>query len=301
MTYKRYLFTRDDRYAAVLRCRAGDLTARALRHARRLLTLSVSGITLNDSYNPVVVREGREARQSRCSPATLFSPYCMTYDPDVFQDGPIGWPIRDRRVQRRGYEAVASGRPSCIAFEQDGFFRQSPYTSHCSAFAAWAVQEVFGISLAPIQIGDWCHAAAEQRDLMAAMPDWWMRTDAVGAQEAANAGRLVVAVKKVDDPDREGYRQNGHIAVVLPCSAAMAADLQRHQNYPKEPVVTDEPSFAAFVRLCGPECIQAGGLNFGHTVAANAFSNYYGDDDQPGETPIDEVVEFFIYRLYTQE
>lgn len=302
MKYKKYLYNLDDRYAyGMLRRFIGDgVSGRAYENARRILSLHVNGVGLNDRYNTTVVIKGRDARVSILRPLTLFAPYAMTYDPDVLQAFPIGWPIRDPRVQEEGYRAVHEGRPSCITFHQDGFLRTSPYTSHCSAYVAWAARQVFGISIVPTQIGDWCHAAAEQRDLMSAMTDWWEKTDAVGAQMAANDGRLAVVAHKVDDPDREGYMMNGHIAIVLPLPWQVARHLQSLPEYPTTPTVRNEETFREFIGKYGPEICQAGGLNFSHTVAANGFSNYYPEGATIGATPIDHVVEFFVYRLYTQ-
>lgn len=303
MRYKKYLYNLDDRYAY---CRLREyigrgISEKAYDNARRLLTITVNGVGLNDRYNKTVVIKGKDARTSILHPITLFAPYAMTYDPDVFQTRqPIGWPIRNVRVQDKGWEAVHEGRPSCISFNQDGFLRLSPYTSHCSAYAAWAARQVFGISLVPTQIGDWCHAAAEQRDIMFSLKDWWEKTDAVGAQQAANDGRLAIVAYKVDDPDKEGYMKNGHIAIVLPLPWQVARDLQELPQYPTTPRITDEGAFREFISRYGPEICQAGGLNFAHTVAANGFANYYPEGTTIGATPVDDIFEFFVYRLYTQ-
>lgn len=181
-----------------------------------------------------------------------------------------------------------------------GIVRLSPYTSHCSAYAAWVAERVFGINLYPTALGDWCHAAAEQRDRMLNDPANWRKVDAVQAQEFANRGALVMAARKKEDATKPAHNQNGHIAVVLPMVASVAATLQDGLTYPATPAITDAASFADFVRLYGPEISQAGGLNFRHTVTANGFSSYYPPGSAPGVTPVDEVVDFFVYRHETK-
>jgi len=307
----------DDEYACVLlqpyidkieniddntRDHLSFLSPKAYEQSCRILTLSVQGVTLNDHYNPTIARCGKQARLNPLDvPPTLFAPYTMTYDPDCFQMGPMGWPIQNIGIQQLGYEAVSTGKPSCIRFCQNGFRRLSPYTSHCSAYVAWIAQDVFGVSLVPTQIGDWCHAAAEQRDIMARLDDYWLQTDSITAQLAANAGMLAIVAHKVDDPTKEGYQQNGHIAIVLPIVWQVARDLQTSgRHYPTEPLIVDQDSFTAFVRLYGPEITQAGGLNFRHTVTANGFANYYPEGTTPGITPVDDLFEFFVYRHATQ-
>ena len=305
--YKSYLFIHNDNYSYTqLKNYIGtsdywsSISEKAYKSVSYLQTIKICGIDLNDRYNDKVVAEGKNARADVCKPVTLFAPYCMTYDPDIFQTFPIGWPIRDKCVQNRGYDAVQKGLPSCITFCQKGYNRQSPYTSHCSAYVAWITQYVFGISLVPTQIGDWCHAAAEQRDIMFNLSDWWEKVDSVTAQYSANEGKLAIAAKKVDDPDREGYKQNGHIAIILPITFQIAQNLQTQEDYPKTPKINDSNTFQDFIKLYGPEIAQSGGLNFSHTVCANGFAGYYPTGSFPGKTPIDEVVEFFVYKLYTQ-
>jgi len=73
--------------------------------------------------------------------------------------------------------------------------------------------------------------------------------------------------------------------------------LQKKQNYPKNPVITDEITFTDFIKMNGPEIAQSGGLNFSHTVAANGFSKYYQYNFIQNVTPIDEVVEFYVCKL----
>lgn len=277
----------DDRY----------ICEQAYKNACKILRADVRNIHLNDKYNKTIVEYGKNARINICKPTTLFAPYTMTYDPDIFQKYPIGWPIRDTKVQDEGYQAVQQNKPSCITFFQDTLLRMSPYTSHCSAYAAWISQKVFGVNLAPTQIGDWCHAAAEQRDIMMSLSDWWTKIDSVQAQLSANKGKLVVAVYKLDDPDKEDYKQNGHIAIVLPITREMIRYLQQFPHYPKSPIVQDTQTFIEFIKINGPEITQSGGLNFSHTVCANGFSNYY---PQPGITPIDNYIEFFQYNHYIQ-
>lgn len=306
-TYKKYLYILDDCYSSKFLKNyigTGDywsqVSEKAFKNSCRILKANVNKVSLNDKYNEKIAIEGKNARINTKKPSTLFAPYAMTYDPDIFQKYPFGWPIRDKKVQDKGYEAVQQGKPSCITFCQNGFLRQSPYTSHCSAYVAWITQQVFGISLVPTQIGDWCHAAAEQRDIMYNLTDWWEKVDSVNAQYAANEGKLAIVAFKIDDPEREGYKQNGHIAVILPITWEIARDLQNKPNYPKTPAITDASTFQDFIKLNGPEIAQSGGLNFAHTVTANGFANYYPLGSKAGVTPVDDFFEFFVYKLYTQ-
>ncbi len=308
-TYKRYLYINDDKYNIsklkkyVKKESDGleSISSQSYLNAKTIINLKVNGVNLNDNYNKTISTLGKSSVMSLENPITLFAPYCLTYDPDIFQTEPIGWPIKNKSIQKLGYDAVQQGKPSCVIFNQDGLLRQSPYTSHCSAYLSWVTQQVYSISLVPTQIGDWCHAAAEQRDIMYNLKDWWEKIDSVSAQKLANHGKLVIAAKKIDDPEREGYKQNGHIAIVLPNVWTYGELLQTKPNYPKEPKITNEKSFEEFIKLYGPEISQSGGLNFSHTITANGFANYYKPNQQVGITPIDEVVEFFVYKLYTQK
>jgi hypothetical protein len=306
-TYKKYLFVLDDKYnlSSLKKYigKANDLehiSKDAYIKTKSILEANVNGITLNDKFNTTVALQGKKSSMSLTNPVSLFAPYRLIYDPDIYQTGPIGWPIQDEKIQNLGFQTVNEGKPSCIVYKQDGLVRQSPYTSHCSSYIAWICQIVFSISLVPTQIGDWCHAASEQRDIMYNLKDWWEKIDSVSAQKLANQGKLVIVAKKLDDPEREGYKQNGHIAIVLPCTVGLAEKLQKKSNYPTNPVVSNEKTFEQFIKLYGPEITQSGGLNFSHTITANGFANYYAPNQKVGITPIDEVVEFFVYKLYTQ-
>lgn len=306
-TYKYYLYTLDDSYNINnLKKYIGTenfwkkISIKAYKNSCYINKANVNNITLNDKYNETIIKEGKNARVDINKPISLFSPYCMTYDPDIFQTFPIGWPIKDRKIQDKGYETVQQGKPSCTTFCQNGLLRQSPYTSHCSAYIAWITKKVFGISLVPTQIGNWCHAAIEQRDMMYNLSDFWERIDSLNAQYSANEGKLVIVTRKIYDQNRDRYKQNGHIAIILPISWEMAKELQQKENYPKTPEIKDQISFHEFIKIYGPEIAQSGALNFAHTVCANGFSNYYPRGSLPGLTPIDEIVEFFVYKLYTQ-
>ncbi len=308
-TYKKYLFILNDKYSlSKLKSYSvekptnllNEISIDSYTNAKLILGCSVDNVTLNDKLNKKIAKLGFNTITDISNPKTLFAPYCLTYDPDIYQTGPIGWPINNKNFQDLGYQTVKDKKPSCIVFAQNGLIRQSPYTSHCSAYVGWITQKIYGISLVPTQIGDWCHAAAEQRDIMYNLKDWWDKVDSVSAQTHANNGKLVIAAKKIDDPEREGYKQNGHIAIVLPCVWKLAMQMQKNDYYPKTPVISDENTFSKFIKINGPEIIQAGGLNFSHTVASNGFANYYMAGQTPGVTPIDNVVEFFVYKLYTQ-
>jgi len=298
--YKDYLFILDDFYSLKELKKyigVGKISEKAYLNSFNILNIKINNVNLNDKYNETIVKYGKNTRIDIGNPVTLFAPYCMTYDPDIFQENRIGWPIQDMNIQNKGYEAVQQQKPSCIVFFQKNFIRMSPYTSHCSAYVAWITQTIFGVSLTPTQIGDWCHAAAEQRDIMIHLSEWWEKVDAIQAQSAANDGKLAIAAHKVDNPDKEDYKQNGHIAIILPMTWQMAKYLQNFPNYPKNPVVNDENSFKEFIKIYGPEITQSGGLNFSHTICANGFANYYNN---PGETPIDNFIDFFTYKFYTQ-
>ena len=304
-----YYATEDDDYScSPLRAHlaadgVGTLThvsAKAIAACQRIQRLAVSGLRLTDDHNATVLADGPRARVDVTHPSTLFAPYAMTMDPDVGPEKRIGWPLRSRSVQQRGFDAVNARQPGCIEYPSDGERRRSPYTSHCSAYVAWVALEVFGVNLMPTRVGDWCHVAAEQRNRMRADGAHWRRVDAVAAQRAANAGALVVAARQTSPAASEANQFNGHIAIVLPKVAAIASALQRGANYPVEPVVGDEATFEQFLRLYGPEIAQAGGLNFAHTQTANGFARHYGAGATPGVTPVDEQVEFYVYLSPTR-
>ncbi|MFM8353560.1 MAG: hypothetical protein ACKOBM_01475, partial [Gammaproteobacteria bacterium] len=262
---------------------------------RRIRNLSASGLRLTDDHNAVIVAEGRQARIDIQNPSTLFAAYAMTVDPDLGRPAVIGWPLRDARVQQRGFDTVNQRLPGCIEYRVDGDLRRSPYTSHCSAYAAWVAREVFGVNLMPTRMGDWCHVAAEQRNRMRGDPGHWRQVDSVEAQRAANAGALVLAARQTSPAATEPNQFNGHIAVVLPQVLHAARRQQQGLNYPVLPAFDDADSFAAFLRLYGPEVTQAGELNFAHTLAANGFARHYPSGAAPGTVPIDELVEFYHY------
>ena len=308
-TYRSYLFTMDDAFGCSslsghvtddTRASLTTVTAHGEAACQRILGLRVSGLGLTDLYNPTIVALGGQARVPLKKPPTLFAPYALTYDPDSFWPDRIGWPIPNRALQNAAYERVQRGEPSCMHYISGGILRLSPYTSHCSAYAAWVAERVFGINLYPTALGDWCHAAAEQRDRMLTDTANWRKVNAVEAQEFANRGALVLAARKKEDTTRPAHNQNGHIAVVLPMVASIAASLQDGVTFPAEPAITDAASFASFLRIYGPEMTQAGGLNFRHTVTANGFAGYYPSGTKPGVTPVDEVVDFFVYRHETK-
>lgn len=308
-TYKTYLYTQDDAYScarlapyvneeepASLR----TVHEKAVTACRAIESLRVSGLGLTDDYNPTIVAQGKSARVPIWKPPTLFAPYALTYDPDSPWRDRIGWPVRIRPLQQEGYDLVQAGKPSCITFISGGTLRLSPYTSHCSAYVAWVAEQVYGINLYPTALGDFCHAASEQRDRMLTDPANWKQVGAVDAQVAANSGKLVLAAKKKGDPTKPAHNQNGHIAVVLPNIVGVAGTLQDGVTYPDSPAVNDSATFRELITLYGPEIAQAGGLNFAHTLAANGFSSYYPPGAKAGVTPIDEVIEFFVYRHETR-
>lgn len=300
-----YLATRDDAYdCEALSAHRSLLSPPSLIHiapealvaCRRVQALSASGRKLTDAHNPAVVALGRQARIQIWNPETLFAPYAMTYDPDTANSGIVGWPLRQAQVQQQGFDTANARRPGCIEYTVAGRVRRSPYTSHCSAYAAWVAREVFGVSLLPTRLGDWCHVAAEQRNRMRADPAHWDAVTAVEAQRRANAGGLVLAARQGSASAQEPGQFNGHIAVVLPQVMATAQALQQGAHYPAEPVIEDKASFIAFLQRHGPEIAQAGGLNFAHTVTSNGFARHYPAGVQPGVAPIDDYIEFYSFR-----
>lgn len=304
-----YYATADDDYSCSLLREhlaadgVGTLTRvspEAIVACQRILRLEVSGLRLTDEHNATVLADGPGARIEVTHPSTLFAPYAMTIDPDVGRQKRIGWPLRSRAVQQRGFDAVNARQPGCIEYLSDGERRRSPYTSHCSAYAAWVALEVFGVNLMPTRVGDWCHVAAEQRNRMRADGAHWRRVEATAAQRAANDGALVVAARQTSPAASEADQFNGHIAIVLPKVVAVASALQRGPNYPLEPSVRDEATFEQLLHLYGPEVAQAGGLNFAHTQAANGFARHYAAGAIPGVTPVDDQVEFYVYRSPTR-
>lgn len=308
LTYKNYLFPKNDAYSCdLLRanlCPAGataDLECvshAAVQVCDKVMALNMNGMTLNDSYNEtIVVNQGKVVTELG-KVSTLFAPLTMTYDPDAKDQ--IGWPMQDLELQKKGQALALAKSPSCLEYKTDDTTRFSPYTSHCSAYVAWATQKVFGVNLYPTQVGDWCHVAAEQRDRMFNDKANWRKIDSTGAVKSANRGLLVLAaMKKLSSAP--AHQQNGHIAVVLPITKLTAKQMQAAgDNYPPKPTLSSVKEFETFIRLYGPEVSQAGGLNFNHTVTANAFSSYYKDAASVGTQPIDQIVDFFEYNHKTQ-
>ena len=307
--YRGYLATRDDDYhCEALRPWVDRLKVASLSHivpealtaCLRIQELDVAGRRLTDEHNPAVVAQGRQARIEIWNPTTLFAPFAMTFDPDVSNSNRVGWPLRDAVVQARGFNAVNARKPGCIKYVVADTHRQSPYTSHCSAYAAWVAHEVFGVNLMPTRVGDWCHVAAEQRNRMRNDPAHWQALAAEDAQRAANSGGLVLAARQTGAAATEPGQFNGHIAIVLPQVVAGAQALQQGANYPLSPPVQDRDSFIEFLEIHGPEIAQAGALNFAHTVASNGFSQHYSAGAVPGVAPIDNQVEFYLYMAPTK-
>lgn len=307
--YLSYLATEDDDYHCdalrpwVDRLKVASLAyvvPEALTACQRIQALAVSDRSLTDEHNAVVVAQGRQARIQIWNPTTLFAPFAMTFDPDVANGNRVGWPLRDAVVQARGFAAVNARKPGCIEYTVAASLRRSPYTSHCSAYAAWVAREVFGVNLMPTRIGDWCHVAAEQRNRMRQDPAHWQALTAENAQRAANSGGLVVAARQTSAAATEPDQFNGHIAIVLPQVWTGAQALQQGANYPLSPQVQDRDSFIEFLNIHGPEIAQAGGLNFAHTVASNGFSQHYPAGATPGVSPIEGQVEFYLYLAPTK-
>jgi len=302
---ERHFATRDDAYD----CEAlgahvslfnppslNHIAPQALVACRRVQALDASGLKLTDAHNPAVVAQGRSARVQIWNPKTLFAPYAMTFDPDTANSRLVGWPLREAQVQQQGFNTVNAGQPGCIEYRVAGRLRRSPYTSHCSAYAAWVAREVFGISLMPTRIGDWCHVAADQRNRMRADPAHWDAVTAMEAQRRANAGGLVLVARQGSVSAQEPGQFNGHIAVVLPQVMATAKALQQDAHYPADPEISDKNSFIAFLQRHGPEIAQAGSLNFAHTVTSNGFARHYPAGVEPGAGPIDDHIEFYSFR-----
>ena len=306
MSYKRYLFILDDLYSIKqLKNYIGtdnfwdNISKKAYNNSKKIIKAKINNVSLNDKYNEKVIKEGKTCRQSIYNPVTLFSPYCLINEPDIMQTYPIGFPISDKKIQDIGYNYCQEGIKSKEkwSFIQNNIERKSPYISHCSSYVSWIAQIVFGVSLVPSQIGNWCNAAAQQRDIMENLKDYWEKVSSLDAQYAANEGKFALAAKKMNDLNRKEHEKNGHIAVILPITWKIAKELQTKNNYPKTPIINDITSFQEFILLYGPEIAQSGRLNFSHTVTANGFSNYYPNDKIPGNTPIDEIIDFYVYKL----
>ena len=312
LSYKNYLFINNDGYScdALLqyRCVGGSSENKlscvndlAIKECKQIAALNAGGISLNDSYNQFTAINGGKNTPEITRVTTLFAPYIMTYDPDYPNKEKIGKPVNNNAIQQIGYQKIINKQPSCVEFDDNhGLKRFSPYTSHCSAYTAWVAEKVFGVNLYPVQVGDWCHVAAEQRDRMYFDKANWLQVDSIGAQKAANQGRLVLAVLKKESKTSAPHQQNGHIAVVLPSVNELAHKLQQGNNYPLEPSITNTNQYETFIKTYGPEVAQAGGLNFNHTITANAFSSYYSAKDDVGKKSVDQVIEFFVYNHKTQ-
>lgn len=121
--------------------------------------------------------------------------------------------------------------------------------THCSAFTASAAKQLGVYILRPPEHSpvllanaqsDW-FATAASRDL-----GWAPVTDAVAAQEAANQGRLVIAIYRNHRDDKPG-----HTAIVRPSSKSL------------EEIIAD-----------GPDVIQAGGTNYRSTTLKRGFAGH---------------------------
>lgn len=312
-SYKNYLFLQNDSYSCdklrQYRCASNNsnqnklecVSDLAIKNCTLIANLKSGNMTLNDSYNQITAKNSGTNLPDIAKVSTLFAPYIMTYDPDYPNKNRIGKPYNNSEVQELGYQKILNKQPSCVTFtDRHGTFRASPYTSHCSAYAAWVSDKVFGVNIYPVQVGDWCHVAAEQRDQMFYDTANWAQVNSVAAQQAANQGKLVLAVFKKENKTAPSHQQNGHIAVVIPNVVKLSAAIQHHSNYPKLPSISSDQQFESFIKIYGPEVTQAGGLNFNHTVTANAFSSYYPAKENVGKQPVDQIIEFFVYNHKTQ-
>lgn len=311
ISYKNYLYTHNDEYSCdnLKQYRCGNQNSNqldcvndmAIRVCQSIKNLHTGNMALNDSYNTYIASTEGKKLPDITRVQTLFAPYVMTYDPDYPNKEKIGKPVTNLAVQQTGYQKILNKQPSCVEYRDNYTLQRfSPYTSHCSAYTALIADKIFGINIYPVQIGDWCHVAAEQRDRLYFDLANWTQVNSIDAQKNANQGKLVIAVFKKVSTASPLHQQNGHISIVIPNVTGLATKLQLGKNYPKTPVVSDTYSFETLIKLYGPETTQAGGLNFNNTVTANAFSSYYANKEEVGKLPVDKIIEFFVYKHRTQ-
>jgi hypothetical protein len=120
--------------------------------------------------------------------------------------------------------------------------------THCSAFVAAAAKRLNIYILRPPEHGQILLANAQFEWLAneGAAQGWRAVSGPVAAQEAANAGRLVVAAYRNHQDDKPG-----HIAIVRPTDKSDAA-----------------------VRAEGPQITQAGGTNYRSISLQTGFSGH---------------------------
>lgn len=270
------------------------VSSTALANCNSLQSLNQGGLTLNDSRNSYAAGFSQDFSATGIIPGwqtsesvnqTLFAAYTITYNPDPSAPvNSIGYPVQDQAIQQ--YAASQASLSTCTYYVDNNTKSFSPWVSHCSAFAEWAVSSVFNQHIPPLQprgnLGyDWCGLADANSQGLASGENNWANVKSssfaasypaapVVAQALANAGCAVVA---------NFYNSSGagHIAVILPNTWQQAQGMQdtsmqlESPNYPSNVAVTSSTSFQQLLQLNGPEEMQAGLYNFGHTTVFNGF------------------------------
>lgn len=291
----------------------------ALANCNNLQGLNQNGMTLNDSRNSYAAGFSQNFSATGITPGwqtsesanqTLFAAYTITYNPDPSAPAnSIGYPVQDQAIQQ--YAASQGSVSTCTYYVDNNTKSFSPWVSHCSAFAEWAVSSVFNQDIPPLQprgdLGyDWCGLADANSQGLASGANNWTNVESSSfaanyssapavAQALANAGCGVVA---------NFYNSSGagHIAVILPNTWQQAESMQgvsmqlNNPNYPYNVAVVDSSSFQQFLQMNGPEEMQAGLYNFQHTTVFNGFYTELNPPLAPATDP--EIADNFAGIIY---
>lgn len=291
----------------------------AVDNCNALQGLNQGGMTLNDSRNSYAASFSQDFSATGLVPGwqtsesanqTLFAAYTITYNPDPSAPAnSIGYPVQDQAIQ--AYAQAQESLTTCTYYVDNEIKSFSPWVSHCSAFAEWAVNSVFDQNIPPLQprgdLGyDWCGLADANSQGLANGENNWARVESssfamndvsapVVAQALANAGCAVVA---------NYYNSSGagHIAVILPNIWQQAKNLQTYSaqlespNYPLNVMVSSSGSFQQFLQMNGPEEMQAGLYNFQHTTTFNGFYTELNPASHPASDS--QIMSNFSNVLY---
>lgn len=274
------------------------VSAAAVSNCNSLQSLNNNGMTINDSRNIYISGASQSFitigtppswQTSESQNQTLFAAYTLTYNPDIITPANlVGYPVQDQSIQQFAQSQESLDTCAYYVDNTAGDKDYTPWVSHCSAFAAWAVNSVYNQNIPPLQprgnLGyDWCGLADANSQGLASGQNNWLNVESSSfstnpnytsvqaiAQALANAGCGVVA---------NFYNTSGagHIGVILPSTWQLAQSMQNYSaqlsspNYPLNVPVADPVSFQQFLQMNGPEEMQAGLYNFQHTTTFNGF------------------------------